>query len=145
MTARLRPIDPSQDDQRFTLGTATAKFSVSVISERDRRRSNGVAYLWGVPGPAETHGMVQPPHSIKGDDAANDAAWRKFNAQEIANQRAFLMRALDLAGFKPTRVVWSRKAGCGCGCSPGFILRGFDLDISITVLKTEPAVQGVAA
>lgn len=34
-----------------------------------------------------------------------------------------------------TKVVWSQKAGCRCGCSPGFIVQGdkFDEDIFVDI------------
>lgn len=29
--------------------------------------------------------------------------------------------------------AWSQKAGCSCGCSPGFVVEGLDQDISVSV------------
>jgi len=146
MTLRLRPIDPNNELQTFQAGHRSATMTVREISWKDRaRRKDGRAFIWDAPTPEESHGMARPPYSMKGDDLANDKLWRKYNHIEVANQRAVLMRALDLAGFKPTRVVWNDKAGCPCGCSKGFNLRGFDLDLYINVLKAAPAAQGVAA
>jgi hypothetical protein len=121
--------------------------TVREIPYKDLRkgRHDGRAFIWDAPTPEESHGMARPPYSMKGDDLANDALWRKYNHIEVANQRAVLMTALTLAGFKPTRVVWNDKAGCSCGCSKGFNLRGLDLDLYINVLKAAPAAQGVAA
>ena len=42
---------------------------------------------------------------------------------------------LDVADAK---VKWSRKAGCGCGCSPGFILT--DLDGRVRTLRQNGAI-----
>ena len=31
-----------------------------------------------------------------------------------------------------TRVIWSDKAGCSCGCSPGFLITGYNgMDIFV--------------
>ena len=35
------------------------------------------------------------------------------------------------------KLRWSRKAGCSCGCSPGFIMDGARPDIYITYDKVE--------
>lgn len=55
--------------------------------------------------------------------------------------RKALPIAFDKLGINPDeidRIVWSQKAGCGCGCSPGFVLRGtqnrgYDIHIQLTV------------
>lgn len=45
-----------------------------------------------------------------------------------------VLKEFDL---KPTKVRWSQKAGCSCGCSPGFILEGvvgtFDISVNVEV------------
>jgi hypothetical protein len=70
--------------------------------------------------------MERPPYSVKGDDAENDKKWRKYNREEVAIMRVFAenilgdaTEALDLPNLGKLR--YSRKAGCSCGCSPGFI------------------------
>ena len=30
----------------------------------------------------------------------------------------------EKTGYKPEKVSWSQRAGCPCGCSPGFIIQG---------------------
>lgn len=43
-----------------------------------------------------------------------------------------VLQALELPA--DTKVRWSRKAGCSCGCSPGFILPDYHtFDVSVTV------------
>lgn len=33
----------------------------------------------------------------------------------------------------PTKVKWSQKAGCACGCSPGFIVKTLHEDLHLTI------------
>jgi len=35
----------------------------------------------------------------------------------------FVPGVLEQVGMKGTKTVWSRKAGCKCGCTPGFIVQ----------------------
>lgn len=72
-----------------------------------------------------------PPYSLKGEDAANDAAWRKYNREEVRLQKALAERGLaalkQTEGFRlfgSGELRFSRKAGCSCGCSPGMLLDG---------------------
>lgn len=38
--------------------------------------------------------------------------------------RGVMAQVLAQAGLHPdTKVFWSQKAGCGCGCSPGFVIK----------------------
>lgn len=75
-----------------------------------------LVFVSGTPDPD----MPMPAYSIKGNDPANDAAWRAYNNREIAIMRAAAAEALDL---DPAELRFSRKAGCSCGCSPGFRVR----------------------
>ena len=65
-----------------------------------------------------------PPYSMKGDDPENDKAWRKYNRDKIVAMRELLD---DISGWLQSisngdlKYRFSRKAGCSCGCSPGFI------------------------
>ena len=43
-----------------------------------------------------------------------------------------VLRQMGLPSF--TKVRWSQKAGCGCGCSPAFIVDGhYGTDVHVTV------------
>lgn len=50
-------------------------------------------------------------------------------------RKQFLPEILKQAGYPAdTKVSWSQKAGCGCGCSPGFIVKNeMGTDIFVTV------------
>jgi hypothetical protein len=80
------------------------------------RSTKHIVFVGGNPDPS----MPMPPYSIKGQDPANDAAWRAYNNREIAIMRAAAAEALEL---DPAEFRFSRKAGCSCGCSPGFRVR----------------------
>jgi len=48
------------------------------------------------------------------------------DAREMAlkMQREIAQTTLCALGFEDVKASWSQKAGCSCGCSPGFVLRG---------------------
>ena len=61
-------------------------------------------------------------------------AWRKLEP-EIKKERSYA---------KLTGLRWSRKAGCSCGCSPGFIAQGEGLngfDIHVTAEVDYPKIE----
>lgn len=63
--------------------------------------------------------------------------------------RKALPIAFDKLGIDPNdidRIVWDQKAGCGCGCSPGFVLRGtqnrgYDIYIELTAEKPQEMTE----
>jgi hypothetical protein len=42
-------------------------------------------------------------------------------------------QGIDIEGMK---ISWSQYAGCKCGCSPGFILKGGKLDCPLDIFVT---------
>lgn len=58
--------------------------------------------------------------------------------------RPLVAEALNANGFAVTErdLRWSQKAGCSCGCSPGFILQTADSgrDVSMTLEADAPQV-----
>ena len=69
--------------------------------------------------------MDTPPYgSMRGDGSPEDKLWTRYNRLEVREMRAKLNRAMlvlsaaDGHGGGPW--AFSRKAGCSCGCSPGF-------------------------
>lgn len=86
---------------------------------------------------------AQPEHSVKGDDAENDKLWRKYNKAEIDLQKIVLDRAVNeglLDGELVKELKWSRKAGCQCGCSSGWISRDYRRQ-SIWLTVTSPSKE----
>ncbi len=53
--------------------------------------------------------------------------------------KPFAVAAAAAAGIKFESIGWSQKAGCSCGCSPGFVVKGqhrpgFDIHVDIAEL-----------
>lgn len=70
----------------------------------------------------------QPEYSKKGDDVELDKAWRKYNKAELDMQKTIINRAVATGLIDSEfakQLKWSRKAGCSCGCSPGWRARDF--------------------
>ena len=64
------------------------------------------------------------------------------NSRPIKAYRKAMESALDSMGVDRSKlyIKWSQKAGCSCGCSPGFIVNGWDLklhqkDLYVTVVS----------
>lgn len=69
----------------------------------------------------------RPAPGRRGVDAALDKAWDRYNKQNVRIVRDAIIAVLqDMVGFRgevtAKDVRYSRKAGCTCNCSPGFIL-----------------------
>lgn len=47
--------------------------------------------------------------------------WKRFRREAIAAERKLIERAVAEGSLPDGKVYFSSKAGCGCGCSPGFI------------------------
>ena len=58
----------------------------------------------------------------EGESIFQNLCFRHDRPYEIYRQ--FLPRVLEALGLPPdTSCRWSQKAGCSCGCSPGFIVQ----------------------
>lgn len=64
--------------------------------------------------PNEFSGAWPDPNLSAEEDAK---AWKAYNRQQVAIMREII----GLLGADASEWSFSRKAGCGCGCSPGFI------------------------
>ena len=98
---------------------------------RSSRQKHTVLYVSNPFTPEELNwkGIVeQPPHSVKGDDQANDKLWRKYNKAEIELERSVINRAVEgglISDVFAAQLKWSRFAGCSCPCSPGWKARDY--------------------
>jgi len=121
------------------LGGALYRVTAELRGRRyDERPSKGRMYIWGEPSP-EAVGLADraPAPSRKGDDEALDAEWRRYNRAELKTLRAIADKAAEGLGVRVDR--FSRKAGCSCGCSPGFVLEGaWNQDVFVHVENTLP-------
>lgn len=83
-------------------------------------------------------------------------AWTdsKFDVvEDLTNRRRrpyqawkpFVEEALHRLGIRFDRLAWNQKAGCSCGCSPGFVLVGstvpYNVDMWVTIKSEAPTVD----
>lgn len=53
-----------------------------------------------------------------------------------------ILQSLNLPA--ETKVKWSQKAGCACGCSPAFIVEGdYSKDVFVTISNKTPETKEV--
>ncbi len=74
----------------------------------------------------------------------------KRRGRPVWDYRALLPKVFDMVqdqidiSFDKVEHRWSQKAGCSCGCSPGFILSGAETlwhDIHVTILPPFNAAE----
>ena len=75
--------------------------------------------------------MPMPAYSLKGDNAELDAAWRKYNREELRLMRAIVDPVVEAEFPELGKLSFSRTAGCSCGCSPAFRAEGMVIDEEI--------------
>lgn len=75
--------------------------------------------------------MEMPAFSTKGVDPENDAAWRKYNREELRLMRAIVDPVVKAEFPGLGKLSFSRTAGCSCGCSPAFRAEGIVIDEEI--------------
>ena len=90
------------------------KITVTFSDYRDNKRAR--IYVSGQDEPA----LAEPPMTLRGDYPEIDRAWDKYNREVVKNKRALVAKA-DLEMLRDVKIRFSRKAGCSCSCSPGFI------------------------
>lgn len=88
--------------------------TVSFSDYRDNKRTR--VHVYGEDKPA----IAEPLMSFRGENPEIDRAWDKYNREVIKNKRALVAKA-DLEMLRDVKLRFSRKAGCSCSCSPGFI------------------------
>lgn len=74
-----------------------------------------------------------PEYGMRGVDLALDKAWDTYNRKLLKMQRELALTAFSEVGAELIIEKFTRKAGCTCPCSPGFILadKGFTYFVSI--------------
>ena len=87
--------------------------------QRERRRNNA----------SKTRVYVEVPETIlENVENRRNRPYKEW--------KQFAEKALTAFGVSFQRVGWSQKAGCSCGCSPGFVAYGndrpgFDIHVSL--------------
>lgn len=70
----------------------------------------------------EQYGLDRPEYTVFGEDPENDKAWKKYNRAEVAIMKTKVTNMLhSFVAYDGVTVKFSRKAGCSCPCSPGFV------------------------
>lgn len=67
---------------------------------------------------------------------------RPVELYRMALQMALVDAGVE--GAEELKMTWSQKAGCSCGCSPGFLIEGMPnkevyVDVRLTYTKEKPA------
>lgn len=112
-------------------GEANCELKLDISWRNDKtNRNRGTLHIslpWSpeeIPGSGWTE---HPPYgSTKGEDPQVDKLWKRYNRAELALQKQALGLAAQQGWLTVEEVAeakWSRKAGCSCGCSPGWIFR----------------------
>lgn len=73
--------------------------------------------------------LERPAYTVRGEDLENDKRWDVYNRTEIKVMREKIELAFKEAGIEG-KLSFSRKAGCSCGCSAGFILDHMEQGLS---------------
>lgn len=74
-----------------------------------------------------------PDYGMRGIDLELDKAWDSYNRKLLKMHRDLSLTAFSEVGVELIIEKFTRKAGCTCPCSPGFILadKGFTYFVSI--------------
>lgn len=120
------------DTQHLKFETDGYRFHLEFAGPRVRPDHKTRIYVSGQDPITE---MPEPPVSMKGDDPANDALWRRYNRLEVVKMREVADAGLKLlldgdrlssatraaAEADELKLRFSKYAGCSCPCSPGFV------------------------
>lgn len=72
-------------------------------------------------------------------DVMEDLENRRRRPHNVWKPR--VKEALARIGLEPEAMHWNQRAGCGCGCSPGFVTQGVPGNITVwVVLPGAPTV-----
>jgi len=103
------------------------RVDISMKAGRQPYKNKSVIYV-DIPYPEQLGLMDRPPYgSKKGDGTPEDKQWAEYNKVEKATQLMVINACHDeiaaAYGVPPSRLRYkfSRRAGCGCGCSPGWL------------------------
>lgn len=107
------------------------EFTYEVKTSPRERFGKARVFVWGAPEPE----MELPAPTMRGEDVEVDKAYDRYNRAQVRIWKAHLVAAME-QGVVPNveGIRFSKKAGCSCPCSPGFIVDKFgSVDYHITV------------
>lgn len=92
------------------------KYIIDNFKTINSTRRKSVAYVW--------------PKNETIADSFNNRRSRPSDLWKVMVENELVER-----GIKFEKITWSQKAGCSCGCSPGFVVKGeqyidFHMDFS---------------
>lgn len=105
------------------------------VNHRDRRNSSSKSY-WAT---TRMYGAVdslipgvnaeEPPFAFSTEDSAPEVvaaekAWLSWRRRALKATKAQVTELLAALGETTAEATFSRTAGCSCGCSPGFVIKG---------------------
>ena len=117
----------------YVITTETHEIHLICKDYSDRRSVNKSTRVYG---PSVTPEMEMPPYSVRGEDKDVDKAWDAYNRAEVKLMKAEIEAAAksvvgrfatgnselaDVIAAMTQGLTFSRKAGCSCGCSAGFV------------------------
>ena len=120
--------------ETFEMGDKTYSVDVQYSTTTDpySKRRLGRAFVHG-PGDSLPMDAVKSaasivgapdPYTIRGEYPDLDRAWDAYNKTIVALKRGVLNGALSALGWDEIKATFAKTAGCPCGCSPGFVLKG---------------------
>ena len=134
----------------FEAKTTYASRPLSVRVRRTGSKNCAVAYVFGEGPFVEVrqprvsdfpHLALESIYTRRGDYPAVDRAFDAYNKSIVKAKREMLNSVLPLLCDAPEelKITFSRKAGCSCGCSPGFLIKGLPARTDIWVELEKPA------
>jgi hypothetical protein len=123
--------------------TLTSKRTVEHYGSRQKHT---ILYISNPFSPEDLKGSgftKEPEYSHKGEDKELDKEWRKYNKAELMIQKRIIDQAVQdglLDRNLAEELRWSRKAGCQCGCSPGWKSRDYRRQ-SLWLTVTSPSKE----
>lgn len=85
----------------------------------------------------------RPEYTRKGEFPEIDKEWKAYNKAELQIEKKIIAKAVQdglLDAKLAQELKWSRKAGCSCGCSPGWKSRDYRRQ-SIWLNVTSPSKE----
>jgi hypothetical protein len=100
-----------------------SKFTYEVKTVKRDRPGKARVFVWNTADPD----IELPEPTIRGEFPEVDKAYDRFNRAKVRIMKAHLAAAMEadlLPSGDRVKPRFSKKAGCSCPCSPGFILDG---------------------
>lgn len=139
--------------RKVTVTVFGQAFEAELKPDSDTRAGVARAYVHDVPGADDISGTeilegfvklagAPGPFTKRGEFPLVDKAWDALNSHIIARKTEVLKEALAALGDTDADATikgakFSAKAGCSCGCSPGFKVPGLPRRTNLFVSKVQ--------